>query len=438
MPNYSMALGIRPAQIDAARPFAIAAQQRQAQVSEQNALAQQEIARARLGLSQEQFGMQKKMHQATLDRAEGQSNALSQYNEKSDIDALAAYPEMQGKVLGNQDKIRASEQAESEQRAMRHGRRAQRVLGMPEGEQRQRAWDEELKGALDAGDLDQASYERYAATPPNELLLNNLMQQAVPLEKIYADQAPTSTQKNVDAVIDDPGRYPTGSEVRGAMLGNKGPTVQVVTGDHANLGKAARGQIETSAYKSQEQLARLNTIKSGFKKEFLQLPYRAGMTLANFKEKLGRDLSSGEQRALSDYTEFRTGSVSNLNKLLNELSGAAVSPQEYVRIAASQPDAGTGVWDGDGPTSFDSKLNANIKDLTRVIARQHYVLKNNLPGKPWEVMGLGQVDKFINKRGGEIMEELKAANPGAEEAALKVEAKIRLRSEFGIGAGGTQ
>ncbi len=437
MANYSIALGVQPPQIDATRAFAAAAQQRQARVSEENAIANRQIAQARLGLAEDQFGMQKRMHEARLGQVEGQQNALAEYNRTNDIKSLNAYPGMQGQVLGVREKMQATERAAYDQQILRNARRAQRVAGM-QGDARVQAWQEELAAARDAGDITPDAYERYAAVPPNELLLNSLIEQAIPIEKLYAAGQPTSTQRNVDAVIANPAKYPEGSDTRSAMLGNKGPTVQVVTGDHAQLGKTAHGKVESDAFKSQEQLARLNDVQRGFKEEYLQLPHRAGMTIANWREKLGRDLAPGEEKALYDYAAFRSDSVGNLNKLLNELSGAAVSPQEYTRIASSQPNAGTGLWDGDGPTQFKAKLDTNIKSLTRAIARQHYVLKQGLSGKPWEHMGLDEVDGLINKRGAEILGEMKAANPEADEKDLRTEVKLRLRQEFGIGFGGAQ
>lgn len=213
--------------------------------------------------------------------------------------------------------------------------------------------------------------------------------------------------------------------------------IQVAGGD-IGLGKTAEGQVQKDLIASGEQLARLSSIRDTFKPEYQTLPFKAGAKMNQIKSWLGRDLTDGERDTLTDFAAYKRQALSNISLAIKELTGAAMSLPEAERIKGTQPNAGDGIFDGDDPVTFKAKLDDVMKSSMRAIARQHYVLSKGLSGKPWEVMGLDEVDDLINQRGNTLLEELKAQNPGANDADLAAEVKTRLRQEFGIGFEGAR
>ena len=177
-------------------------------------------------------------------------------------------------------------------------------------------------------------------------------------------------------------------------------------------------------------------VKESFKPEYLQLPQRLGFAWSGLQAKVGQ-INPAQAQQLYGYAEFRRSSVENLSRLLNELSGAAVSPAEYDRISGTQPNAGIGIFDGDDPVTFKAKMDGVIRDQKRAIARFNY-LKTNGPQinpqgkKPWEVMGLDEIDKVINRRGAEIHRDLQKQHPKADKAVLDQAVRGALAKEFGI------
>lgn len=144
-------------------------------------------------------------------------------------------------------------------------------------------------------------------------------------------------------------------------------------------------------------------------------------------------LNPDQAKELYSYANFRRTTIENVNRLLNEISGAAVSPQEAERLRASQPDAGTGIFDGDDPISFQAKLNGVVADQKRAIARYNFLRQHGPAGKaPWDVMPLEGIDDVIRQRGAQLQQQIQQANPNASPAVIEQDVKSRLGKEFGI------
>lgn len=201
MANYSIALGVQPPQIDTGNALMLAAQLRNQQLSQQQAQQSMDLERQR-------FGFQKQQFQAGQEAAQAQRNALAEYNkamqggDENALQRLSAYPELQQKVLQVRSQMDEASRGKFDQSLIRNARRAQQVMGL-QGDAKQQAWQGALQDALQAGDITPQMYEQYAAQQPNDLMLQNIVEQAVPIQQLY--QAPTAKMQELEAAGIAPG-----------------------------------------------------------------------------------------------------------------------------------------------------------------------------------------------------------------------------------------
>ena len=206
-------------------------------------------------------------------------------------------------------------------------------------------------------------------------------------------------------------------------------------GQMSPLGKTAANTVETNIINGAEALSRLNQIGTLYKPEFSTLQGQGGAAWLGLKAKAGGalgEMTQQEEGELADFANYRSTTIDNVNKLLKEMSGAAITPQEAVRLKASLPDPGTGVFDGDDPVSFKSKMDARTRDLKLAVARQTYHRSRGMSGNPWDTIGLAEMPLVMSKREIDIKAEIKKANPEADEGAIRAQARTMMKQEFGL------
>jgi hypothetical protein len=102
--------------------------------------------------------------------------------------------------------------------------------------------------------------------------------------------------------------------------------------------------------------------------------------------------------------------------------------QEAARIITSLPNPGQGLFDGDSPVEFESKLNESMRQLRLVEARNSYILRRGLSFKD---VPLNDMPKIINDRAAELARQfnvdLKNITPQQKQAISR-----QLSVEFGI------
>jgi hypothetical protein len=195
--------------------------------------------------------------------------------------------------------------------------------------------------------------------------------------------------------------------------------------------QATVGKIEEKLLNSSDQLGRLTAITQSFKPEYLQIGTRAGVAWSAVKEKLGGNLDQADRSQLRDFTNFKRDAMSNVNRTLNELSGAAVNEHEAKRIMAELPNPGQGLFDGDAPTEFKSKLDGATNSLRNAILRYNFAKSNGLNPLSSGI-ALDEVPALVEKRGAAIEEAVKKAMPNAEPEIVRMEVRMRLGREFGM------
>jgi hypothetical protein len=198
------------------------------------------------------------------------------------------------------------------------------------------------------------------------------------------------------------------------------------------LGKTAANQNDKEELTATGQLATLNSIKSNYNEKFLNIPTRFKLWGASLADKFGA-LNPQDKADLTAYTQFRQSSWHNLNRVLKDLSGTAVTDNEMQRQLLDLPNPGKGIADGDSPTEFDAKLKNSIAFTTSAIARARYLRTRGFTGKPWEAgIAVEDMPAIINQRGAEIEQQLKQSNPNASPTQLQQATTRQIKQEFGI------
>ena len=199
-------------------------------------------------------------------------------------------------------------------------------------------------------------------------------------------------------------------------------TTNVYTGQ---LSKGTATEVEKQQLNTGDQIARLNNIQFSYRPEFLNIKFRAGQAWNTLKDKIG-NLPAEEKVTLANYSTYKQNSIQNLNLTIKDLTGAAMSDAESGRIISSLPNPGTGVFDGDSPTEFESKLNNGIQQAKYALARKEYALKNGLK---WQNIDLGKMPVIIENRAEAIAKQYKLnlEDPKDRNTILR-----QLAAEFGV------
>lgn len=220
-------------------------------------------------------------------------------------------------------------------------------------------------------------------------------------------------------------------------LGGKGEAGKMLTDavGGPDLGKKTVTDLEERTMNAATQLGRLADINKRFDPKFLDIATRLKLTGASWTAKLGGKLSPENRAELERFAAFRSSSVNNLNTILKEVSGAAVTPQEYERIQMDQPVAGTGIFDGDDPVSFKGKAERVTGALRSAIARFNFMRSHGLNfdrDKLDKFMKLDDVPAAIDARGTQIENQIKQVNPKIDPMTLEQMTHQQLKKEFGI------
>jgi hypothetical protein len=217
----------------------------------------------------------------------------------------------------------------------------------------------------------------------------------------------------------------------GLSLAGKGDAGKMLL-DEANadkLGKTAQGEVEKELVGLTGTIGRLESLGKRFDPEFLKIPERAGFAWSGLKEKFG-SLPPDQKKSLAAYTRFRQTSINNAALYVKYLSGVAVSEQEFQRIMKTLPNAGSGIFDGDSPTEYVSKMQEAIVQSKMAVARAMHLKRNGFKGKPWEAgIALDDMRGIIDQRGDQIEQQLQGRVPPDQ---MRDVVGKQLKQEFGI------
>ena len=203
------------------------------------------------------------------------------------------------------------------------------------------------------------------------------------------------------------------------------------------MGKEGRNKLDTDLIDTAQRYHRLRAIQSSMKPEYLEIPTRLGMQWKGIKAKFG-SLPQQEQGELYKYATFRRDAAQELNELVKERSGGAVTPQEFVRQGVELPNAGNGIFDGDDPVTFQAKFDRAYEVVALGMARNAYLRKadgRNAAATTAELARMMPVERFraqVNHRARQLEGEVRQQNPGLPKPIVDQEVDRLIKQEFGI------
>ena len=215
------------------------------------------------------------------------------------------------------------------------------------------------------------------------------------------------------------------------------PLIQVGGSSQAGaMQKPTAANIEKQMVDMGGKMQRLDLIAKSYRPEYSEIPNRVGFEWSTLKDKFGQ-LDPAKRQELSAYTTWRANAAQDMNQTIHDLSGAAVTPQEYERLARAMPNAGTGVGDGDSPTEFKAKLDAQIYQAKLAYARLAYYRSHGLPAPDFAGnnnggTSLADMPKIIDARGQELEQQLRQQNPNVPADQIAQQVDQQLRAEFGL------
>ena len=272
-----------------------------------------------------------------------------------------------------------------------------------------------------------STYKDVEATNLNKLISErDALPNGHPNRKIY-DQAISKQVSSKGMVIESDGKG--GFTIR----------TNAEQGGPSNLTKPNQTRVQEDLINNNESLVRLSSIMRSFKPEFQEIPKRMGIGWDQLKSKMGVNINDADKKQLEEFSNYRTNAIDNLNKEIRAQTGATMNKEEAKRITEVFPNAGTGIFDGDDPITTQSKIKNIYKKLVMTNARYSYYLKSGVDAatlktliNSGDVMSLDEMETTINKRGKELENKIKAANPGIDNKSMVLQVKAALSREFGV------
>lgn len=205
---------------------------------------------------------------------------------------------------------------------------------------------------------------------------------------------------------------PDGSIIfeEGIGIGGAGP---------AKLSKAVETKVQEGTIEMNSLLADVVSIRKSFDPSVFQIQDKAGAAWATLKDKLGA-ATPQDKAAIEKFVNAKADAARLFAERMRAMSGVAVTPQEAKRQEAYLPTPGNGVFDGDSPKEFDSKLTKMEQFVKRAVARYNYIRNNGLT--KIDAVPLEKMDTVISQRGKEL-----------ESQGLEKQAVLKtLAEEFGL------
>lgn len=213
----------------------------------------------------------------------------------------------------------------------------------------------------------------------------------------------------------------------------------VESADATKLGKDVRGDVDKAEFKATELMGRMKAIKEGFQKEFLTFEEQAkqfGVSFADKFDTLRAKLPPDVLQRHAEYTSFRRDTVENLNRYIQEVTGAAMGVEEAKRLSKAVPTM------DDGPTAFKAKMDGVIKQTQLAIARYRYLRTEGFNGQPWagnaedaaKALPLDRMGGIIRDQSKAVLQQLRDQNPNATDKQLQGATRAVIRQMFGIDA----
>jgi hypothetical protein len=201
------------------------------------------------------------------------------------------------------------------------------------------------------------------------------------------------------------------------------------------LGKRAQGDMEASLIKVGNARDRMIAIRQTHMPDVHRFLGKIKASTISFRDFMsgvplvGKKASKEELRFLTDFSMSMTTLLSNLTTTLNELSGAAVSPEEGKRIAKTMPNP------DDSNAVKLAKAEARMIDFDYTVARHSLYVQQGSDGQPWKLTRI-DVAREMNEATHRAYRALKDERPDMDDKKALANAVRQTERTFGISEGG--
>jgi hypothetical protein len=223
-----------------------------------------------------------------------------------------------------------------------------------------------------------------------------------------------------------------------ARKGNQGAAKMIEEAIGSGLDKGARTELDKSRINLTNQYGRLGEIERQFDPAFQRVGTQLDMFFKAGSEKMFGSLPPEQKQQLERFHGYRSAAIGHFNQMLKELSGTAVSAQEFERIKAQLPNPGTGfangIIDGDSPSVFQSKLKEAKRAVGLAMARSNFMAANGFRGDKDALaaaMPLDAMPNVIQRRTEQLQQQF--LQQGTPPEQLREMVTKQLRQDFGIG-----
>lgn len=223
-----------------------------------------------------------------------------------------------------------------------------------------------------------------------------------------------------------------------ARKGNQGAAKMIEEAIGSGLDKGARTELDKSRINLTNQYGRLGEIERQFDPAFQKVGTQLDMFFKAGSEKMFGSLPPEQKQQLERFHAYRSAAIGHFNQMLKELSGTAVSAQEFERIKAQLPNPGTGfangILDGDSPSVFQAKLKEAKRSVGLAMARSNFMAANGFRGDKDALaaaMPLDAMPNVIQRRTEQLQQQF--LQQGTPPEQLREMVTKQLRQDFGIG-----
>jgi hypothetical protein len=226
----------------------------------------------------------------------------------------------------------------------------------------------------------------------------------------------------------------------GLALAGKGDAGKMMHDSSADFGKEGSNEIDKALINRFSDLSELDNVSKQFRPEYQQLGTQLKAKGLSIGAWLGSNPSQENTQFLNNFARYRAATSERLNQRIKAMAGTAVSGAEEKRMMTANPNAGTGIADGDDPITFKAKLDEQIHLQKMALARFNWlktqgynsdaISKLAKDGRIEGVAGLDDMRSIYEQRGQQLLEQF--TKRGVPPDKVRDAAKAQLKREFGI------
>jgi hypothetical protein len=198
--------------------------------------------------------------------------------------------------------------------------------------------------------------------------------------------------------------------------------------------KTTQTALEKDVVDLGDTLQQYRRMQQAYAPRFQTIGNRWENLKSTIQSKAGYTLAPEAEAELKAFTTHKREAGAAFSEAVKKFAGTAMTAQEAERVLVWNPNAGSGLWDGDSPVEYETKMNKGAEALEMAIARKQYLLRNGIRFDFAKDnnggISLDQMPELMKKRAVEIASELKGG--GVEGDALNQRLRERMRQEFGL------